>query len=82
MIKDIISANENVKPNKKEMEILHTHFPQCFNKEGGFDIEKFQSVIKDDVEITHEGYDLNFLGKGYARLIASTDTTTIIKPDT
>lgn len=81
MIKDILSTNENVKSNKKEMEILHRYFPQCFNNEDKFDIIKFQSLIKDDINITNEGYDLNFLGKNYAKLIASTDTTTIIKPD-
>ena len=82
MIKDITIANENAKPNRKEMEILHTHFPQCFNAEGNFDIDKFQDLIKDSVGIAHEGYDLNFLGKSYAKLLASIDTTTVIVPDT
>ncbi len=81
MIKDILSTNENVKSNKREMDILHRYFPQCFNNEDKFDMIKFQSLIKDDINITNEGYDLNFLGKSYAKLIASTDTTTIIKPD-
>lgn len=82
MVKDINIANESVKPNHKEMEILHTHFPQCFNAEGNFDIDKFQDLIKDSVGIAHEGYDLNFLGKSYAKLLASIDTTTVIVPDT
>lgn len=81
MIKDVLAANEAVKPNSKEIEILHKHFAQCFNKEGQFDIEKFQALIKEEVEITKEGYDLNFLGKSYAKLLASIDTTTIIQPD-
>lgn len=81
MIKDIIAANETVKPNRNEMEILHTHFPQCFNADGEFDIDKFQELIKDSVGIAHEGYDLNFLGKSYAKLLASIDTTTVIIPD-
>lgn len=81
MIKDILAANDAVKPNKKETEILKRYFPQCFNKEGKFDITEFQSLIKDDVSIVREGYDLNFLGKSYAKYIASTDTTTVIKPD-
>ena len=81
MIKDVLAANEAVKPNSKEIEILHKHFAQCFNKEGQFDIEKFQALIKEEVEITKEGYDLNFLGKSYAMLLASIDTTTIIQPD-
>jgi type III restriction enzyme/adenine-specific DNA-methyltransferase len=81
MIKDIVSANETVKPNRSEMEILHMYFPQCFNTDGHFDIDKFQELIKDSVGIAHEGYDLNFLGKSYAKLLASIDTTTVIIPD-
>ncbi|HBN04794.1 MAG TPA: restriction endonuclease subunit M, partial [Bacteroidales bacterium] len=54
---------------------------QCFNKEGNFDLDKFKELIKTDVDITHEGYDLNFLGKNYAKLLASIDTTTVIQPD-
>lgn len=81
MIKDVLAANEAVKSNSKEIEILHKHFAQCFNKEGQFDIEKFQALIKEEVEITKEGYDLNFLGKSYAKLLASIDTTTVIQPD-
>ena len=81
MIRDILASNEATKPNTKEMEILHTHFPQCFNAEGDFDIDKFQELIKDSVGIAHEGYDLNFLGKSYAKLLASIDTTTVIIPD-
>jgi len=81
MMKDIIAANETIKPNHNEMEILHTHFPQCFNTDGEFDIDKFQELIKDSVGIAHEGYGLNFLGKSYAKLLASIDTTTVIIPD-
>ena len=81
MIKDIVATNETVKPNRSEMEILHMYFPQCFNTDGHFDIDKFQELIKDSVGIAHEGYDLNFLGKSYAKLLASIDTTTVIIPD-
>lgn len=81
MIKSILEANENIKSNDREIEILHKHFPQCFNSEGKFDIDKFQGIIKEDVDITFEGESLNFLGKGYARLLASTETNTIVQPD-
>lgn len=81
MIRDILTSNEGVKPNSKEMEILHTHFSQCFNADGHFDIDKFQDAIKDNISIAHEGYDLNFLGKSYAKLLASIGTTTVIVPD-
>ncbi|MFA6808614.1 MAG: site-specific DNA-methyltransferase [Eubacteriales bacterium] len=81
MIKDIIEKNEIVKVNDKEMAVLKENFPSCFDKDGKFDILKFQEVIKDKVDITKEGYELNFLGKSYAKLLASIDTTTVIKPD-
>lgn len=82
MIKDILQNNEAVSSNAQTLEILHTHFPQCFNKEGNFDIDKFKELVRADVDVTHEGYDLNFLGKNYAKLLASVDTTTVIQPDT
>jgi len=81
MIKDILQNNENLTSNTQTLEVLHTHFPQCFNKEGNFDIDKFKDLVKADVDVTHEGYDLNFLGKNYAKLLASVDTTTVIQPD-
>jgi adenine specific DNA methylase Mod len=37
--------------------------------------------MKDEVNISNEGYSLDFLGKDYANLIASIDTTTVIEPD-
>lgn len=81
MIKDILQNNEALTPNSQTIKVLQAHFPQCFNKEGDFDIDKFKELIKADVDITHEGYDLNFLGKNYAKLLASIDTTTVIQPD-
>ncbi len=81
MIKEIIQNNEDLTPNSQTLVVLHTHFPQCFNNEGKFDIDKFKELIKTDVDITHEGYDLNFLGKNYAKLLVSIDTTTVIQPD-
>jgi adenine specific DNA methylase Mod len=81
MIKDIIQNNETLSPNSQTLEVLQANFPQCFNKEDLFDIDKFKELIKTDVDVTHEGYDLNFLGKNYAKLLASVDTTTVIRPD-
>lgn len=81
MIKNIIQSNEAVTPNAQTLKVLHTHFPQCFDKEGKFDIDKFKDLIKNDIDITNEGYDLNFLGKNYAKLLASIDTTTVVQPD-
>ena len=81
MIKDIMNANETVLPNTKEMEVLKENFPSCFREDGSFDIERFKEYLSDKVKVNGEGYELKFLGKNYARLLASVDTTTIIVPD-
>lgn len=81
MIKDIIEQNAQVSPNAEELAILHRYFPSCFTNEGKFDLDLFETRIKDSVETTKEGYALNWLGKDYARMIASMDTTTVIVPD-
>ncbi|MCD8178506.1 MAG: site-specific DNA-methyltransferase [Tannerellaceae bacterium] len=82
MIKNIIETNESKTPNSNEMTVLHKYFPQCFTNEGYFDIDRFQDLIKENVTVTEEGYNLNFLGKNYGKLLASIDTTTVIQPDT
>lgn len=76
-----MDQNETVQPNDRIMSKLHADFPQCFNKEGQFDMEKFQQLVQTEVDVTHEGYELDFLGKNYANLIASTETETVIQPD-
>lgn len=82
MIKDIEKSNENVAINDKEIAVLKEHFPACFKVDGSFDLERFKEELKDKVDIVHEGYELKFLGKSYAKLLASIDTTTVITPNT
>lgn len=81
MIKQTIDYNNEVKPNSKKLEALKEYFAGCFTAEGAFDIERFKDMMKDEVNISNEGYSLDFLGKDYANLIASIDTTTVIEPD-
>lgn len=81
MIKDILDKNNSVTPGSNELEILREHFPACFKEDGSFDIVRFQEYLKDKVDVTDEGYELRFLGKNYARMLASLDTTTVIVPD-
>ncbi len=81
MVKDIMNANEAVLPNAKEMAALKENFPSCFLADGSFDIERFKEYLSDKLTIRNEGYELKFLGKNYARLLASVDTTTVIVPD-
>lgn len=82
MIKNIEKNNENVAINDKEIAVLREYFPACFKNDGSFDIERFKEQLKDKVDVIHEGYELKFLGKSYAKLLASIDTTTVITPNT
>lgn len=81
MIKEQLEKNENVKPNTKLLNQLKKNFPDFFDKDNNFKLEKFKNVLKsDEINITKEGYELNFLGKSYARFQSSTETETIISP--
>lgn len=81
MIRDAIEKNHEVKPNSKEIELLKSNFPQFFGSEGEFLKDKIEKMLKEeDVEIRKEGYELNFLGKSYARYLSSTETDTAISP--
>ena len=81
MLRDIIEQNEKVKVNSREVELLREHFGGCFNNEGKFDLEKFRTMIGDDINIVEENQGFNFLGKSYARMIAAQESLTVIRPD-
>lgn len=81
MIRDIIEANEEIQPNIKEIEVLKENFPSCFKSDGSFDVERFKEFLNDKVSISHEGYELKFLGKSYAKMLTALDTETVIIPD-
>lgn len=81
MIKDIIQQNDNTTPNSKQLAVLKENFPACFKADGSFDIERFKAEISSTSNVVQEGYELKFLGKSYAKLLASTETTTVIQPN-
>lgn len=81
MIKDINKRNSEAKPNSRELELLHRDFPECFNNEGKFDISLFRTAISDKVDLITESQGFEFLGKSYARMLASMESTTVIIPD-
>lgn len=60
---------------------MRENFPACFKGDGSFDFERFREYLNDKVTVNNEGYELRSLGKSYARLLASLDTTTVIQPD-
>lgn len=81
MVREITEQNENVQVNSREVALLKEHFGCCFNNEGKFDIDKFRSLIGDEINIVEENHGFNFLGKSYARMIASQESLTVIRPD-
>lgn len=81
MIKDILQSNKNVTSNDKKMTILREYFPSCFKSDSSFDLVRFSEFLKDKIDVTQEGYELKFLGKNYARMLASLDTETVLVPD-
>lgn len=81
MIKDAMEKNEKATPNGADLEVLKKHFGMCFNSDGSLDLEKLKARLGDQVAISNEGYELKFLGKNYARLLTSLETTTVVVPD-
>ncbi len=81
MIKDIIESNEYKNVNEDKINALKNIIPNCFCKDGSLDIELLKKEFKKDLEFSKESFELNFLGKSYAKMIAGLDTETVIEPD-
>lgn len=60
--------NATVQPNSAFLAELKEKLPEFFTRENSFDLEKFQAALKEkNVSELSEGYQLNFIGKDYAR---------------
>lgn len=71
-----------IKVPNKDLETLKIHFPHCFDKDGNFQLEKFKNNLTEkEVNFSTESYGLDWLGKSYARLLASDPATTLLKAD-
>ena len=71
-----------IKVPNKDLETLKIHFPNCFDKDGNFQFEKFKNNLTEkEVSFSTESYGLDWLGKSYARLLASDPATTLLKAD-
>ena len=79
-MKSIIAANDSITSNSKQLEVLKSHFPNCFDKHGAFIPAKLQEIVEaSGVALSKEGYSLNWLGKSYARLLANENVRTLLK---
>jgi adenine-specific DNA-methyltransferase len=81
MLKDAMRKNETAGASDADLAALKANFPGCFTKDGAFDLAAFARRIRSNVDVTEEGYQLDFLGKNYARLLANEETETVIVPD-
>ena len=82
MIGQNLKSNQDKKPNSREMEKLKKEFPQFFTKDGEFKIDNFKDFLKEEeIELSKEGYGLEFLGKSYAKYFSSLESETYISPD-
>ena len=72
----------NIKVPNKDLEALRLNFPHCFDKDGNFQLEKFKNNLTEkEINFSTESYGLDWLGKSYARLLASDPASTLLKAD-
>ena len=75
-------TTQNITASNKDLEVLKKNFSHCFDKNGDFDFNKFKTELsKAEVNFSKESYGMDWLGKSYARLLASDTTTTLLKED-
>jgi len=79
MIKDIIESNKNINYVEDKINKMKEIFPGAFHG-SSVDLEYIKNQLSE-IKINKEGYELNFLGKSYAKLLASLDTETVLVPD-
>lgn len=82
MISDNQKFNKTIQPNSAFLSDLKIKLPEFFAENGSFDIDKFKNQLDDNnINVQSEGYQLDFIGKGYARRQAGEMSTTVIVPD-
>ncbi len=76
------NLTQNIHAINPNVEKLKQAFPHCFDKNGDFDFAKFRAELESTgMNIAKEGYSLNWLGKSYARVLASDAATTLLRED-
>ena len=93
MIRDNMEKNKEVKSNTAFLKELKEKLPQFFTADkldeegniveaGTFDLEKLKNALKENnINELTSGYQLDFIGKNYARKQAGEYSTTVIVPD-
>ena len=74
--------NESVLPNTAFINELKGKLPEFFNDNDQFDMDKFKASLQEhNVDELKDGYQLDFIGKDYARRQAGEMPSTVIVPD-
>jgi len=69
----------NISPIPSKIKELKKLFPEYFDRNGNFLIEKSTQDIQSQTDISKETYSLEWLGKSYARVLATEPVRTLIK---
>ena len=76
-------STEVVTANSEQLAVLKSNFPQCFDRQGKFILSKLQEILQANaVDLSRESYNLNWLGKSYARVLANEPIRTMLSEDT
>lgn len=82
LISDNEKYNSHVKPNTSFLNELKAKLPEFFDREDNFDLDKFKEKLAEkNINELSDGYQLNFIGKDYARRQAGEMPSTVIVPD-
>lgn len=81
MITEALFNADNITAISPQLEQLKSLFPNCFDKNGRFLLDKFQSEISAQTDISREFYAMNWLGKSYAKLLRNLPPETLLAED-
>lgn len=82
--------SKNITAKNNNLNILKQHFSHCFDKNGNFDLQKFaQEIVQEvaseennSIDFSKESYGMDWLGKSYARILATDSAKTFLKENT
>ena len=74
------SAQETV--NSQQLAILKKNFPSCFDKNGAFLPNKLAELVGAETEVSQEFYELNWLGRSYAKYLRNAPPEMLMTEDT
>lgn len=63
------------------IEILKINFPECFDRDGNFNLQKFDEIINPSIKTFKDSYGINWLGKSYAKRLVSVPISTVLQED-